>query len=29
MDRYDLLVLASIASFLGLCIAVIWLIVWG
>jgi hypothetical protein len=29
MDRYDFLVLASVASFFALSIAAIWLIVWG
>jgi hypothetical protein len=29
MDRYDFLVLALVASFFGLSIAAIWLIVWG
>jgi len=28
MDRYDFLVLVSVASVFGLSIAVIWLIVW-
>ena len=29
MDRYDFLVLASVASFFALSIAAIWLFVWG
>lgn len=29
MHRYDFLILASVALFFGLSIAVIWLIIWG